>query len=222
MLAMSEPVFSGLPEPLPSDPLPLLYTWMEQAASTLGRDQPAAIGMALATVGADDAPDVRMVLCKGLDVERGRLTFYTDRSSRKGRHLSKHPRAAAVFYWDALHRQVRVAGPIRQTSDAESDAYFASRPFGSRIAARASLQSARIESRAELEQEYARELEKWRESEPVPRPEHWGGYDLWIERLELWVAHPFRLHDRALFKRELGATETGFEASPWEAWRLQP
>jgi pyridoxamine 5'-phosphate oxidase len=214
--------FQSLPESLPADPLPLLASWLEDAAKVLGPDHPNATAMTLATAGRDGAPDARMVLCRGVDAGRGVLTFYTDRSSQKGRQLAENPRAAAVFYWEPLYRQLRVRGPIRQTSDSDSDAYFASRPLGSQVSASVSLQSSPLATRGELERAQAEAARRTQAAGAVQRPERWGGFQLWIEELELWVGRTDRLHDRALFVRKLRETAEGFEASPWSATRVQP
>jgi pyridoxamine 5'-phosphate oxidase len=214
--------FRALPEPLPADPLPLLARWLHDAEQVLGPDHPNATAMTLATAGRDGAPDARLVLCRGVDPTRGILTFYTDRSSRKGRQLAENPRAAAVFYWEPLYRQLRVRGPIRPKSDADSDAYFASRPLGSQVSASVSRQSSPLASRAELERAHAEAAERSQAAGGTRRPERWGGFEIWIEELEFWVGRSDRLHDRALFVRKLRETGEEFEASSWTASRLQP
>ena len=220
MSAPSRP--ESLPESLPADPLPLLVEWLADATRLLGEDaNPTA--MALATAGLDGAPDARMVLCRGVDALGGALTFYTDRSSTKGRQLGENPRAAAVFYWDALHRQLRVRGPILPTSDAESDAYFESRPFGSKVSASVSLQSRPLESRGDLVRAHNDLARRLQATASVERPERWGGFRLWIEELELWVGRTDRLHERARFVRKLERAGDEYKATtPWTATRLQP
>ena len=148
----------------------------------------------------------------------GWLVFYTDRDSPKGRELDAHARASLIFYWEPLQRQVRVRGPVVRSPEAESDAYFSSRPLGAQVSARASEQSRPVSSRAELQERHAREAALG----AAPRPERWGGYRVWIESLEFWVGMPDRLHDRALYSRQLEATPEGFAAGDWSATRLQP
>ncbi len=229
-------VFKGatLPEPLPSEPMGLVAVWLADAAAT--KCQPNPNGMTLATVDPDGSPSARVVLCRGLDAAGGSLTLYTNRASAKGRALLAHPRASAVFWWDALERQVRVTGPITPTSDAESDAYFASRPVASRVAAWASDQSEPIASRADLEAKNRALAARFglragmsgaeQARLTVPRPPHWGGYRLWAERVELWLGHPARLHDRAVWSRVLTAAMHAsapvFRGGAWSATRVQP
>ena len=212
----------SLPEPLPADPLPLVESWLAEATRILGVDaNPTA--MALATASRDGAPDARVVLCRGVDLLRGALTFYTDRSSQKGRQLAENPRAAAVFYWEPLSRQLRVRGPILPTSDADSDAYFSGRPFGSQVSASVSRQSRPLAARSELEAAHAELALRVQATGSVPRPERWGGYRLWIEALELWVGRADRLHDRALYTRALERAADEYKAvSAWSTTRLQP
>lgn len=167
--------------------------------------------MALATVGADSWPSVRIVLARGWD-ERG-IVFFTDHRSQKGRELEAIPRASAVFHWDPLGRQVRVTGPVERTSDAESDAYHASRHPLSRIAAWASYQSRPIEDRAALKARFREEAARF-QGEDVPRPPYWGGYRLVPTSFEFWEGRPDRLHDRLRYER-------GPDGS-WRRWRLQP
>ncbi len=213
-------------EPLPADPMPIFAAWLDQAFSTREQRNPHA--MALATVDPDGTPAVRMVLCKGVEVERGALVFYSNRRSRKGRALAAHPRAAGSFYWFPRERQVRVEGRVAPTRDAESDAYFASRPSEAQLGAWASEQSAPVDARATLLAKLERAAERFGlrpdavEPGRVPRPPHWGGYRLFIERVELWRGRSGRVHDRALWSRRLVAAGEGFEGGPWVAVRLQP
>src|SRR5690242_9592058 len=135
-----------LPEMLPADPLPLVAEWLAEAARVVRN----ATSMTLATVGADGRPAARMVICRGVDPAAGAFVFYTDRESDKGAELTRHPWAALVFHWDAVERQIRVAGPVTDVADAESDAYWASRPIDARVAGAASDQSRPLASRAVL------------------------------------------------------------------------
>lgn len=174
------------------DPLALFHEWFEEARAA-GVDVPEA--MTLATADAEGRPSARMLLLKGAD-ERG-FAFFTGYESRKGRELAANPRAALVFYWRPLGRQVRVEGSVRQLSTEESDAYWETRPLRSRAAAAASRQSEPIESRAALEAEFERQLAV---GEP-PRPDRWGGYVLEPEAIELWQHRDDRLHERIRFTR---------------------
>ncbi|TVQ33779.1 MAG: pyridoxal 5'-phosphate synthase, partial [Phycisphaeraceae bacterium] len=137
-----------LPDPLPADPMPLAVAWCNEAVRL--KKQPNPDAMAVATVDADGRPSLRIVLCRGWDTQAGVVTFFTNRTSRKGRALEAHAHAAADFFWDHLNRQMIVEGPVTHASDAESDAYFRRRPLISRIAAWASDQSKPIESRQAL------------------------------------------------------------------------
>ncbi len=221
---MSENEF--LPEPLPADPLPMFSRWFREARARAVQPNPDS--MVLATASADGAPSARVVLCKRIDEQAGYVVFFTNRNSRKGRELDGQQRAAAVFHWDAMHRQVRIEARVVRSPDEESDAYFASRAVLSRLSAWASQQSEPLASRAafaeRLEQEARRfGIEPGALDGTVARPPHWGGYRLWIESLELWVEGPGRTHDRAVWKRTL--TPTGpdiFAASAWTATRLNP
>ncbi len=205
-----------LPETLPDDPLPLLATWMAEAAAAV-RNSGA---MALATVDPHGRPSARMVICRGFDPKAGWLVFYTDRESEKGRALAAHPRASVVFHWDALERQVRADGPVTTAPDTDSDAYWNGRPRDARLAATASDQSKPIASRADLLAKVADAAKRFEGD--VPRPSRWGGYRVWVQRLELWVGQPFRVHDRAVWTRALRNAPDGFAGGPWIATRLQP
>jgi|KBSMisStandDraft_5_1062788.scaffolds.fasta_scaffold28114_2 pyridoxamine 5'-phosphate oxidase len=220
-----------LPDPLPAEPLEVAASWLAEA--TRRKVQPNPNAMVLATADASGQPSARLVLCKQISPEPGFLTFYTNYRSRKGRELTDNPQAAIVMYWDALHRQVRVEGRIVQVEAAESDAYFASRNWQSRLGAWASEQSQPIGSRTELLGKVAKAA--LRLALPVPadeqqqdpglhiaRPPHWGGYRLWATAVELWVEGSARIHDRARWQRTLTPRAGGFDAGPWSVSRLQP
>jgi pyridoxamine 5'-phosphate oxidase len=220
-----------LPDPLPAEPLEVAASWLAEA--TRRKVQPNPNAMVLATADASGQPSARLVLCKQISPEPGFLTFYTNYRSRKGRELTDNPQAAIVMYWDALHRQVRVEGRIVQVEAAESDAYFASRNWQSRLGAWASEQSQPIGSRTELLGKVAKAA--LRLALPVPadeqqqdpglhiaRPPHWGGYRLWATAVELWVEGSARIHDRARWQRTLTSRAGGFDAGPWSVSRLQP
>ena len=178
------------------DPLRQFRAWFEEAGAA-GMRAPEA--MALATATADGRPSVRMVLLKGFD-EQG-FVFFTGYESRKGAELAANPRAALLFYWDPLGRQVRVEGPVERVSRDESEAYFRTRPRGAQVGALASRQSRPIADRDELEARHA-ELEREHAGRDVPLPEWWGGYRLRPEAWEFWQHRESRLHDRLRYRRE--------------------
>ncbi|MDO9443370.1 MAG: pyridoxamine 5'-phosphate oxidase [Beijerinckiaceae bacterium] len=191
------------------EPLALFEAWFAEASEREVNDPNA---MTLATVDPDGLPDARMVLLKGL--EPGGFVFYTNSESAKGAELTYNMKAALVFHWKSLRRQVRIRGPVALVSDAEADAYFASRPRDSRIGAWASKQSRPLESRFALEKAVAREAARFGLGE-VPRPPHWNGYRIMPVQIEFWQDKPFRLHDRVTFRRD--APE-----GPWRKERLYP
>ncbi|MBI2262111.1 MAG: pyridoxamine 5'-phosphate oxidase [Caulobacterales bacterium] len=177
------------------EPIGLFVDWLADARASEPNDPNA---MALATVDADGRPDARMVLLKDVDV-RG-FTFYSNRESAKGEALAAHPSAALLFHWKSLRRQVRVRGAVEPVSEAEADAYFASRARESRIGAWASDQSRPLDSRDTLEIAVARETARFADGE-VPRPERWTGWRVVPDAVEFWRDRPFRLHDRLRFDR---------------------
>ena len=191
------------------EPFDLFRQWFADATASEPNDPNA---MALATVDPAGMPDVRMVLMKGYD-EQG-FVFYTNTGSAKGTQLLASRKAAIVFHWKSLHRQVRVRGPIEQVSDAEADAYFQSRPRDSRIGAWASQQSRPLESRFALEKAVAVNAAKYAVG-TVPRPPHWTGFRIMPGAIEFWHDRPFRLHDRITFSR---AEPNG----DWTRHRLYP
>ena len=191
------------------DPMRLFAVWFKEATASEPRDPTA---MTLATVDAGGLPNARMVLLKGVD-GRG-FVFYTNMDSQKGRELDVHPQAAMVFHWKSLNRQVRVRGDVERVTDAEADAYFATRPKQAQIGAWASKQSSPLESRFAFEKAVALYAVQYAIGE-VPRPPYWSGYRIAPLRIEFWHDRPFRLHDRIEFKREsVGA--------PWSKTRLYP
>lgn len=190
---------------LAADPYEQFGRWFELAT----REAPLAEAMTLATVDADGAPNARMVLLKGFGPDGFR--FYSNYESAKGQELEARPAAALVVYWRELDRQVRVRGAVRRLPEGESDAYFASRPRDSQIAASISPQSRPIE-RDELERLY-REAEARLDGAEVSRPAHWGGYALEPEAVEFWQGRESRMHDRFLYTRRGGS---------WETTRLAP
>ena len=196
--------------PVGDDPIALFSAWLEDAEASEPND-PAAV--ALATVDASGLPDVRMVLLKEFDA-RG-FVFYTNFESTKGAQLLASRKAAMCFHWKSLRRQVRVRGPVEIVSDAEADAYFASRPQGSRIGAWASDQSRPLASREVLEEKVAALGAEYGDG-PVPRPPHWSGFRLMPTQIEFWHDGQFRLHDRAIF------TPRGEPGTGWDVERLYP
>jgi pyridoxamine 5'-phosphate oxidase len=180
------------------EPLATLQQWIDEAAAAA---VPEPTAMTLATATPDGEVSARVVLLRGLD-DRG-LVFYTNQRSAKARDLAANPRAAAVLHWQPLRRQVRVTGPVAEVSPEEADAYFASRPRGSQLAAWASPQSEVIADRAALEDAVA-EVDR-RYPGAVPRPSWWGGYRMTPEVVELWTQGDNRLHDRRRYTRA-GAT----------------
>jgi pyridoxamine 5'-phosphate oxidase len=191
------------------EPFRLFEHWLKEAAASEPRDPTA---MTLATVDAEGMPNARMVLLKGTD-DRG-FVFYSNTESQKGRELERDPRAALVFYWKSLNRQIRIRGPVEQVTTQEADAYFASRPKQAQIGAWASQQSRPLESRLAFEKAVALYAAKYALGD-VPRPAYWFGYRILPMVMEFWQDRPFRLHDRIEFRR---ADTTG----PWNKTRLYP
>jgi len=191
-----------------ADPYAQFGLWLGEALASESIVEPNA--MTLATVGADGRPSARIVLLRGYD-ERG-LRFFTNYRSRKGRELEASPRAALVFYWGPLQRQIRVEGDVARVTPAESDAYFATRPRGHRLGAWASPQSEAVVTRAPLE-EAMRRCEERFEGIDVDRPEYWGGYRVVPIRFEFWQGRTNRIHDRIAYERD---------AKGWRILRLAP
>ena len=185
-----------------ADPLALFAEWYAEAEKG-EPNEPSA--MTLATVGPDGTPAARMVLLKGYDASG--FVFYTNIESRKGQHLRGHPKAALLFHWKSLRRQVRLEGPVSPTTPAEADAYFATRARGSQIGAWVSDQSRPLESRFALEKKVAEFTAKHLVGN-VPRPPHWSGFRLQPVLIEFWQDGAFRLHDRLEYSR----------GAPGEAW----
>jgi pyridoxamine 5'-phosphate oxidase len=191
------------------EPLRLFATWFEEAKRAETSD---ASAMTLATVDADGLPNARMVLLKGFD-ERG-FVFYTNVDSAKGHELDGRPKAALVFHWKSLNRQVRLRGTVTPVDAAEADAYFASRPRLAQIGAWASKQSAPLESRMAFEKAIALTMAKYAVG-TVPRPPNWSGYRVTPLTIEFWHDRPYRLHDRIEFRRAAAH-------APWSKTRLYP
>ncbi|MER2491441.1 pyridoxamine 5'-phosphate oxidase [Catenovulum sediminis] len=193
---------------LTQSPFELFESWLKQAMEIKQISDPTA--MIVATVDEEGQAFQRTVLMKAVDDES--LTFYTNQNSRKGQHLQQNPKVSAIFPWLAAERQVLFSGVVEKLSEHENDAYFASRPFTSQIAALASHQSEVIKDRQTLEKHYHKLLEKY-QGKDVPRPLNWGGYKIKAHEVEFWQGGEFRLHDRfRYFKKQ----------NNWQVERLQP
>jgi pyridoxamine 5'-phosphate oxidase len=204
--------------PPPEDPVRAASQWLGEAEA-LGRRN--ANAMALASVDSSCRPSVRMVLLKEL-AQPGYAVFYTNYGSRKGAELLATRRAAGVLYWHELGRQVRFEGPVVRSPDAESDAYFATRPTASQINAWSSEQSRPLPDPAALEERAAKVASRVAAGQ-LPRPDSWGGFRLWLESVELWVEGRDRFHERMRYERRLDARDAyTFETGRWTWQRLQP
>ena len=178
------------------DPFQLFDEWFAEARASEPNEPDA---MALATTGTDAQPSVRMVLLKAHGPEG--FSFYTHEESAKGEDLAENPRAALLFHWKSLCRQVRIEGLVERTSEAEADAYFATRARDSQLGAWASDQSRPLDTRESLEARFE-EVKRRFEGGDIARPPHWGGYRVVPERMEFWISRPHRLHERRLFTRQ--------------------
>lgn len=196
-----------LEKELPDNPLELFNQWFDEALHSEVTEPNA---MALATADSKGRPDSRIVLLKG--VEDGSAIFFTNYSSKKGKDLEENPYAAVTFWWAELERQVRMAGPVSKLPEQESRDYFNSRPRESRIGAWASDQSAPIDGRETLTERY-KELEERFNGKEIPKPDHWGGYQIRIEEIEFWQGRPGRLHDRICYQ---------LNGDTWSRERLAP
>ncbi|MGY3239001.1 pyridoxamine 5'-phosphate oxidase [Bradyrhizobium sp. USDA 4472] len=191
------------------EPFALFEAWLNEAIKSEPNDPNA---MALATVDPEGLPDVRMVLMKGFDT--GGFVFYSHIASQKGRELAANPKAALLFHWKSLRRQVRIRGNVTPVTDAEADAYFATRPKQAQIGAWASKQSQELESRFAFEQAIAKVAARHVIGE-VPRPPGWSGWRIVPSRIEFWHDRPFRLHDRIEFRRDAAGQK-------WSKTRMYP
>lgn len=192
----------------PVEPVAPVEAWLAEAAGTPVKNPHA---MTLATIDPDGKPSARTMLLKGFDA-RGAV-FFTNHGSRKGRALAAHASAALLLHWDSLMRQICIEGPVTEVDDAESDAYFATRPRGAQLGAWASRQSEAVENRAALQASVDEIAQRFGEG-PIPRPPFWGGYRVALERIELWQGRIDRLHDRLVYTRD--------ESGAWTTQRLSP
>lgn len=192
-----------------ADPVKQFEAWFNEA---LHSGVQAVNAMTLSTASKEGTPSSRIVLLKGFD-EKG-FVFYTNYSSRKGRELLENPQAALAFFWPELERQVRIEGRVKKTDRKTSDAYFQSRPKGSRIAAVASPQSQVVKERRILEQKWDKLDESYKDTDLIPRPEYWGGFIVVPRRIEFWQGRNNRLHDRIVYSIQ--------DTSGWSMERLAP
>ena len=218
-----------LSQSMTQNPLLLLQSWLNEAMEL--DLQPNPDSMAIATSNSQGLPNVRMVLCKEINTEKGYVIFYTNYNSVKSMEIKENPKCSALFHWDKLGYQIRIRGEILQSTDKENDAYFASRHLGSQVGAWASNQSNPVEDRQALDDQFRKILDRFnltsesitRNDQKIPRPPHWGGYRLWIEEIEFWLNQKDRLHDRLHFRRTLTISNEGIEAEKnWTVKRLQP
>lgn len=223
-----------LPDALPDDPMPLVEAWYDYAQQHAGQRNPNA--MTLATVDAEGQPSARVVLCKALVTDPGYLVFYTNYESNKARAMRDNAAVAIVMHWDALGLQIRFEGTAARSPASESDAYFASRGWGSQLGAWGSDQSRPIANRAALVQqvreraarlgvELGDDTATLTSATPpsIKRPDRWGGYRVWLNAIELWVEGADRIHDRARWERGLKlGDDDQFAAGRWSVMRLQP
>lgn len=190
------------------DPFEQFEAWFKDAVES---DSSSANVMYIATSDRQGTPALRTVLLKGFDKDG--FVFFTNYMSRKGKELDENPKASLLFFWKEEGRQVRIEGEVRKISGRESDEYFQSRPFESRVAALASNQSSVIENREALDNEYFRILEEYKSTGEVPRPDNWGGYKVIPVKIEFWQGQENRMHDRILYTKEDGG---------WKIERLSP
>jgi len=200
------------PSPEDTDPFAKFHAWMV-AAIEHEPDEPNA--MTVVTATPDGTPSARIILLKGVD-DRG-FVFYTNKQSRKAAELAVNPRIALLFHWKSLARQIRIEGTVEDVTDAEADAYYASRPRISRLGAWASSQSRPLAERSDLERRLA-DYEARYPGEDIPRPPYWSGYRVIPQRFEFWQGMPFRLHDRTTYTRAPGAPAGG----GWTVGKLFP
>ena len=225
---------SRLPANLPTDPMHWVEAWLEEATQQGVRRNPNS--MTFVTSRADSQPAARVVLCKEFVADPGYVVCYTNYKSDKAREVEANPNVALLFHWDGLGRQVRIEGEALRSPDAESDAYFASRDWGSQLGAWGSDQSSPLESRTALIAQVGRRAVTLgvnvaanlqsiagKDRPLITRPPHWGGFRIWARRVELWVEGSDRIHDRARWERSLERESAhSFSVGAWSGTRLQP
>ena len=231
---MSDNIPDHLPDNLPGDPMHWADAWIKEAYDGGVRKNPNSMTLVTAAGGM---PAARIVLCKEFVPDPGYLVFYTNYESRKAREIEENPNVAVVFHWDAQGRQIRIEGIAVKSPEAESDAYFASRDWGSQLGAWGSDQSRELESREALIEQIQERAAKLgielgadtstladgQSAPSIQRPPHWGGYRIWANHVELWKEGASRVHDRAVWKRDIvRASDTDFSVSPWQGGRVQP
>lgn len=223
-----------LPQKLPSDPMHWADAWLKEAEATKAQRNPNS--MTVATVDGDGQPAARIVLCKAFVPDPGYVVFYTNYESQKASQLLRHPQCATLFHWDSIGRQVRLEGVAIKSPAVESDAYFATRDWGSQLGAWGSDQSRTIASKEALIRQirergtklglsFADDTRSLVEACPktISRPPHWGGFRIWPQAIELWVEGKDRIHDRARWTRNLTRLgEDDFATTAWHGTRLQP
>lgn len=220
----------SLPEVLPADPFPTFVEWYTHATSN--KIQPNPNAMTLCTVDPDGRPSSRIVLCRNIDAARGVIHFYTNYTSRKSMAMQAHPHVSLQFHWDTLDRQVRIEGIATRASKEQSDAYFAARPWESRLGAWSSDQSQPITGRQALVDKVRQAIERLNldpaeilargNAVHIPRPPHWGGWNITAERVELWLGGTGRVHDRAVWIRAISISGETCSTTEWACTRLQP
>ncbi len=215
------------------DPMILVGGWLDDAVEAATQPNPGA--MTLATVGKNGRASARVVLVKGLERTRGYVEFYTNYDSRKAHELADHSWAAGVMHWDALGRQLRFEGPVVRSPAADSDAYFARRPWRSQVNAWASRQSHPVTDPTTLETKARALAKRFGTPDPfdatdaaadgvvVPRPAFWGGYRFWLAAVEIWLSGRDRFHERVRYERVLEASDAySFRSGSWRHFHLQP
>lgn len=232
---MTDPFMAPvLPDDLPDNPMDWAGSWLQEATRQEVQRNPNS--MTLATADGDGLPSARVVLCKSFVADPGYVVFYTNYKSRKSDDIRARADVALTFHWDALGRQVRLEGLAVKSPAAESDAYFATRDWGSQLGAWGSDQSAVLASRKALRaqlRDRAREMGVPLSDDlqsidgdarpEIERPPHWGGYRVWPARIELWIEGADRIHDRAVWTRTLSEKDNcTFDVTPWTGTRLQP
>jgi pyridoxamine 5'-phosphate oxidase len=221
----------NLPEILPESPFGLFRHWFEEARAAQRQPNPNA--MCVSSLDDQNRISSRIVLCRGIDPDPGHVVFYTNYEGRKGKQLRANPECAATFHWDHVDRQVRLEGRVCLSPAEESDRYFARRRWESQLGAWASDQSEPIASRQAMLDKVAAKMDEFgldldsivhgdEKAPEIPRPPHWGGFRLYPRRVELWCGDTGRIHDRAIWEREIADVGGSFDCGPWRATRLQP